>query len=212
MNFGELRTKFLARLNRRDCTNALADGFLQDAITRSQRLLRIPALERGVSITIDADTYLTNGYLPIPADFLKIIDLSVTLADGRKRSLTRKSLSEVQQGITTQDYPRIFARQGAGYVLAPTPLATQVIRLDYWAESTTLDDDSDDNILIDVASDLIVFGALSYACDHWSDKRGDKFEGRYTQIISDIQAMADQDELSGNAAVQAAFYYPDDEG
>ena len=46
--FGEMRTKLLARLRRRDCDNDLADGFIQDAVQRTQRSLRIPAMERVV--------------------------------------------------------------------------------------------------------------------------------------------------------------------
>jgi hypothetical protein len=38
--------------------------------------------------------------------------------------------------------------------------------------------------------------------------RGDKFEGRFTQIISDIQMQADDDELSGGAVVQPAYSIP----
>ena len=56
----------------------------------------------------------------------------------------------------------------------------------------------------------MVFGALSYACDHYSDKRGDKFEARYQQIFADIQGMGDDDETSGSAAVQPAYFYSDD--
>lgn len=208
--YGEIRTKFLSRLNRRDCSNSLADGFLQDAITRTQRLLRVPAMERGVAITISDVSYFDNGYLAVPVDYLKMREISVTLADGTKRSLVRKPLAEVQAGTALQDYPYSYARQGASFVLAPYPLVDQVIRIDYYAEFPTTDEVDDRTNLTDTASDLLVYGALSYAADHWSDKRGESFEGRYTQILSDIQAMADDDELAGTAVVQQGFTYPED--
>jgi len=46
MNKGEIRAHFIALLNRSDCSNALADTFIDQAITRIQRQLRVPAMEK----------------------------------------------------------------------------------------------------------------------------------------------------------------------
>jgi hypothetical protein len=208
MNYGDLRTKFKARLNRRDCTDALADGFLQDAITRVQRTIRIPSMERSVSITISDDNYITDMLLDIPTDYLMLRDMSVTLDDDSKARLRRMPLAFVEERIGLSGIPQFFARKGVGFVLAPTPLSGRVINIDYYSEFPAAEEVADENSLTLTASDLVLFGALSYAADHWSDQRGPQFEQRFTQILSDIKLMADDDELS-NAQVEPAFAYED---
>lgn len=206
----ELRTKFLSRLRRRDCTSALADDFIDDAVRRIQRGLINPGMEKSVEYEIDDTTY-ANGRLSLPSDFLRMREVSVTLADGTKRALDRKSLSEVQVEATTDylAYPTKFARQAQWLVFAPYPLDATVITLDYYGEFDDMDADADETILSSMAPDLVVFGALSYAADHFEDKRAERFEARYMQIATDLNDMAQADELT-NASVSMAYSYPTD--
>jgi hypothetical protein len=212
--YADLRTKFLSRIKRRDCTNALADGFIADSIKRIQRVLRIAAGEKSVEVTLDDDTYFTEGQLTIPEDYLKL----KALWYNGDTELVRKPLSYVRalaQGGDEDSSPNTgtstcFARQGAGWVLAPYPESGAMIRVDYWGEFENLDEDTDEAILIDIAEDLIIYGALSYACDHWMDKRGPGFEQRFVQILSDLQEQNDSDELT-NAVVGQGFTYPSDD-
>src|SRR5882757_4657040 len=94
--FGDTRTKFLSRLNRRDCTNTLADGFLQDSITRIQRVMDVPAGEKSLQVTIGDATYLTAGRLPIPNDYIRLKDISIN----GKRVLRKQPLDRVLHEIT----------------------------------------------------------------------------------------------------------------
>ena len=214
MTYGEIRTKFLARLNRRDCTPTLADGFLQDAITRIQRVIRIPAMEKSVLVTLDGPNYFDDGALAIPSDYIHLKDIFASTSSGLITRLVRKDLGYVLKlasewvGLT----PTCFARQGPTWVFGPTPLAETVIRVDYFAEFEDVEEVADDTILTAIAHDLILYGALSYAADHWVDKRGPLFEQRFTQIISDIQNQGDADELTGSAQVSPAFTYPEEDG
>lgn len=208
--YAQVRTKFLARLNRRDCTTALADGFIEDALTRIQRIPRLPLMEKSVTVTIDDADYVDNGNrFSIPTDFIKIKAITV---DG-KYTLSKRALGFVLMLADTSTAPPLwYAREGGTWVFAPTPDSDDTsIRIDYYGELATFASDADTALIADVAEDLIVFGALSYAAEHWSDKRADRFEQRFTQIISDLQAMADEDELS-DAVVSPALLYPNDDG
>src|ERR1044072_1773639 len=69
-NYGELRTHFLALLNRSDCTNALADTFLTMGFNRLYRQLRIPEMEKVATLTAGTDSDLT-----IPSDYLEMRSL-----------------------------------------------------------------------------------------------------------------------------------------
>lgn len=208
--YGDVRTKFISRMNRRDMTTDMADGFLQDAIKRIQRTLRIPAMEASVSLPVDS-TYTSNGGFLIPNDYIKLRRISWNDTS----FLQREDESRVLPASADTGIPQIFCRRGSVWVLGPTPdqntaTAASVVRVDYWAEFPQMLVTTDETILTDIADDLMTYGALSYACDHFSDKRGDKFEARYLQIAGDIEGQADDDELSGGAAVQPAHEYDDD--
>ena len=59
--------------------------------------------------------------------------------------------------------------------------------------------DSDENALAAASSDLIIYGALSYAADYFLDERGPLFEQRYSQCMAEIQEQANSAEQSGMA-------------
>ena len=209
--YGDVRTKFISRMNRRDLDTSTADGFLQDTITRIQRGLRVPAMEKAVVYNIDS-TYATNGGLFIPSDFLQMR----RMAYDDKYALRKEDESIVlPTAYGASGMPEMYCRRGGLWFLAPTPEVADTapydtIRVDYWAEFSAMIQTTDETVLTDIASDLMVFGALSYACDHFNDKRGDKFEARFLQIVNDLQGMADEDELVGGAAVQPAVFFSDD--
>lgn len=206
--YGATRDKFKLRLNRRDCTDPLADGFLQDSVTRIQRVMDVPAGEKSVQVTIGDVTYLTNGNLPIPSDFIRLKDITVNGKKVLRKQPLQTVLTEVNYGV--QGCSWCFTRQGGTWIFGPLPLPGDVVRIDYYSEFAPASVPADDTILLDIANDLVLFGALSYAAQHWNDKRADSFEARFVQILSDIQNQADDDELSGNAQVGQSFQYPDD--
>jgi hypothetical protein len=215
VDYGEVRTKFLRRLNRRDCTNALADDFIDDSIQRIQRVLRVPMMEKFAVTTVGAtDSAYTDAVgLQVPTDLLKLRELTVISVGGVEVTLESRPLSFVEQHASASGAvgsPRYYARRGTVYVIAPEPLDGDILTAGYWAEFDALAQDTDDNRLVAVGDDLIIYGALSFACDHWNDKRGPLFEQRFTQALSDIQAQGDDDELSAQPAVQPAFFYPSD--
>ena len=168
-------------------------------------------MEKSVLVSID-NTYATNGGIFIPSDYLQI--RQITFND--QYELQKEDVSVVVPlSYYEKGMPRVYCRRGGVWVLAPMPevAATppyDTVRVDYYAEFSAMSAINDTTVLTDIASDLMVFGALSYACDHYSDKRGDKFEARYQQIFADIQGMGDDDETSGSAAVQPAYFYSDD--
>ena len=73
MNKGELRTHFLALLNRSDCTDALADTFIDQAIGRIRRTLRIPSMERQQTYAVSSSGGLQS--IVLPADLLETMDI-----------------------------------------------------------------------------------------------------------------------------------------
>src|SRR5690349_14970119 len=83
MNYGQIRTQFKSILNRSDCTDALADIFLNQAMLRASRDLKVSQQEDFATATV-ADPW--SGF-PVPSDMRSVIAFS---ANGEP--LTHKTL------------------------------------------------------------------------------------------------------------------------
>ena len=193
MNKGQIRAHFKALLNRSDCTNALADTFIDQATTRIQRFLRIPPMEAQQEYNFLSGTPISQ--VIVPADMLEIIDVHY---DGV--GLTRVPLHEMASLHKTAENgsPAYFCRERELIKIAPLP-SSGTMYLNYYAEFDELVLDTDENILTKIASDLLTYTALSYAADYFLDERGPLFEQKSGQFLAEIQEQANAAEQSGMA-------------
>jgi len=99
--------------------------------------------------------------------------------------------------VGEQGQPHYFCRQGGSYLLSPAP-ATGTVTLDYYAQFPVMSADTDENILAQVASDLIIYAALTYAADYYIDERSPVFEQKFNQFMVEIQEQSNDAELAGN--------------
>lgn len=208
MTLSELTTQFTGLMNRRDLSanSALVTNFISQSVMRIQRELRCPAMEKTVDVTI------ASGYtgLTIPSDFLELISLTPQ-SPATKRELTRARPDVVSNLAANVGAPMVYSRQGGQWILGPAPAEGDVVRVYYYAELTPLLNPTDTNVVSEVAWDLIVYGALAFACEYYNDKRGTNFEARYQQILADLNGMATDDELEGLTAVQPMWEWPEDD-
>jgi len=195
MNKGQIRAHFKALLNRSDCSDALADTFIDQALTRIQRFLRIPAMEQQQTYSFTSGTAVSQ--VVVPSNMLEIIDLQY---DGL--GLVRVPLHEMaeQHKVAENGNPKYFTREREVIKISPLP-TTGNLYLNYYAEFDELTDDSSENIITLIASDLLTYTALSYAADYFLDERGPLFEQKSGQFIAEIQEQANAAEQSGMAQV-----------
>lgn len=202
MNKGQIRAHFRALLNRSDCSDALADTFIDQAQARIQRQLRVPSMEKQQVYTVDSASGLKS--IVLPSDTLEILTIYY---DGV--GLVRVPLHEMvemQQNGTTGK-PKFFTRQQGSVLLSPMPISGKIY-LDYYGEFGELSEDSDTNSLTLIASDLLTYTALAYAADYFLDERGPLFDAKAAQFAAEIQAHADDAESSGvNQVVRPTVMY-----
>jgi len=204
MNKGEIRAHFIALLNRSDCSNALADTFIDQAITRIQRQLRVPSMEKQNDYNVTSETGISK--VTMPADLLEIIELYY---DGN--SLTRIPLHEMVQYQKTGELgsPKFFCREQGNIKIYPIP-STGNLFLNYYSEQDPLTSDSDTNMLTNIASDLLTYTALAYAADYFLDERSTIFDAKSSSFLLEIQEHANSAEQSGiNQVVRPTHYYED---
>lgn len=189
MNFGELKTHFQNLLNRSDLTTALSETFINQGIARIQRQLRVPMNEKVQNYTLSAQT----SSLTLPTDFLEIISLYHSTNELERVSTRR--FRELQGSVYTGT-PKYFARQQEKVNIYPEPTSGTLV-LYYYGEFDPMTADSDENILAQVAPDLIIYAALTYAADWFLDSRGELFEQKYNQFLTEIQEQANDQEMNG---------------
>ena len=213
MNLSQLTSQFLALMNRSDLTanTALATTFINQSLLRLQRELRVPFMEKIIRYTIP-NTYDPTVGLILPSDLIELIDINVDsdydgIIDYPLQRVTIKEAARQSQYI---DVPAVFARRGGYWVIGPQPAVGTVIEIVYYAEFAPLVSSTDTNTISNIAWDIVVYGALSAACDYYNDERGKLFEARYKQIGQDLQGMADGDELTADAAVRPALLMSND--
>ena len=193
MNKGALRTHFKALLNRSDCLNALADTFIDQGISRIQRVLRIPSMEAIQTYAISSQT----GSIALPATALEVIDIY-----HNNSALTRVPLHEMlamkatgQAGTSLH-----FTQQGTTILLFPEP-PSGTVHVSYYGPFAAMTADSDENALAATSADLIMYAALSYAGDYFLDERGPIFEQKYGQFLAEEQEQANEAAQAGSIQV-----------
>jgi hypothetical protein len=213
MQLQDLTTQFLGLMNRTDLKNSpsLATTFINQAILRLQRELRLPFMEKTTVFTI---TNSYPGYLAIPTDLLELIDINVDSDnDGiMDYPLQRVQSKDAQRAAQLTDIPRVFSRKAGNWIIGPKPAVNATVEVIYYAEFTPLVNPTDTNTISIIAWDAVVYGALSAACDYYNDERSQAFEARYGQITKMLQEQADSDELTSDAAVRPALQFDDDWG
>lgn len=198
MNYAEVRAMFTALLNRDDCTGDQVVHFLGLATRRVHRELRTPITERVYVFDVPADGPALDRH-PLPVGFVEAIEVVVAQVP-----LAKESLRGLLRRTDTQ--PACYARYGnLLYLRGPVP-AGAALELLYYGDFTPLVEDTDTNELSTAAPDLLVYGALSFAGDHFEhDKRGE-WEARYQTILASLVEQARSDEMGGGPLAVSPMY------
>lgn len=200
MNYGELRTRFKAILNRRDCTDALANSFIGLGIQKIQRTLRIPAFETTLTTTASGSV----STVTIPTDF-------IALKHHRTSQVTLDRLEigdflRYSQNAEAGEHPQFFCRESTVWKIWPSLSDGSSLTTVYYAEDDSLVSDVDESTLSIVAPDLIIYAALVFAADYFADDRIAAWTQLYQASFDEVQAQATDEEWSGSPMAVSPMY------
>lgn len=198
MAYIDVKNQFLGLLNRRDITPSLVDTFMKFGIQRIHTELRVPAMEKVVQLTTDG-----TASLVVPGDLLEFISVH-TNDNTNHDKLTRTDLSTILQLSRVPGIPKVYHREAGILYIGPYPPTGTAVYINYFSDSSSLAADTDYNWLTEVTPALLIYAALSYACDYFLDDRKVAFESTYAQTRDNLQLMALQDEVS-NASVAPTY-------
>src|SRR3546814_4364114 len=100
MNFGELKDELVALINRKDLTTVRAGRFLNRAVDRLERNVRLPFMERLVEYTIT-----DSPDIDLPTDFIELANLFVDDVELEQVDM-RRFLKTSREGTT----PLVFVK------------------------------------------------------------------------------------------------------
>lgn len=199
MNYGAAKAQFQALLNRRDITPSLVTNFMNSSLQRVQRVLRIPAMEKALIITVGSDF---DG-LTIPGEFLQLISLTANGTQLRQGSLDEVlKLQESGEGN-----PRLFHRLLNKIIVGPNPSNGTQFRMDFIADFGEFSSDEDEPTILEIAPDLVIYGALVFAANYYLDQRSSTFENTFQTLLMEYQAQAYDDAIGGGAAISPAYSF-----
>lgn len=157
-------------------------------------------MEKQRTYTISSQT----AEVILPTDFLEIMDIYVGTTALQRVPLSTMLSYKTNTRSGTSEY---FTRENNSLLLYPEP-ASGTLTLNYYGEFEAMTDDADENGLAAVASDLIIYAALTYAADYYLDERSPTFESKYAQFMTELQEQANDQELSGTTQqIQPAANY-----
>lgn len=187
MNKGAIRNQLLALLNRNDCSNAIADSFLEQSLARIQRTLRVPSMEKVQSYTIND---VAPDSLTLPLDFLNIKYLY-----SGDVLLEYLDLGRFLSRPTYVGEASAYTRIQGSLKLKPTPPEDTEILMVYYGEIPDLVTDTDTNFVTEIAPDLYTYGALCFAADYFLDERKPMFEETFNRIYKELVEQAQLTEM-----------------
>lgn len=183
MNKLGIRQQLSGLLNRNDATEAQLNVFIDQAVARIQRTLRVPSMEKVQIYTIGSEA---PEMLTLPNDFLQLKHLYTSTGTIDYTDLGTFIKTADAPGNT----PQIYTRVQASLLVKPTPPQASTITMIYYGEIPDLVEDTDTNFVTEIASDLLVYGALTFAADFFIDDRKDSFEQIAVRIFNEVQDQA----------------------
>lgn len=175
-------------LNRTDLAAEIPD-FIALAEDRLSQEVRIPTIEKTISITLDS-----NGAFDIPADFLEL-----KYAFYNNNPLERVSLTELRSSLITSGSPEIFAREERKFIFQPIPTmtATDKLNLIYYKNVPVLSVLNPTNELLEMGPQLYLYGSLVEASNFLGSDPS-RWETSYQSALSRLLLHARTAEFAGS--------------
>lgn len=207
--YAAMRATFISLLNRTDCADAdaaLVKGWFDNSIQRIQREVRAPHMEEVLTV----DTAAEVSSVTVPNDWL---DTKAFVwddgADGGEIDEVDIGTFYRRKNSLSGGTPVIFSREAQSLLVAAPIPSGVTAKLIYWKEETPLVNGADVTVLSSIAPDLIIYGALTYAADYFTDDRKDGWEAKWQFFREQIQAQATGGEMGSGMAVQPFAEYDD---
>lgn len=194
------RSQLLDWLNRTDISVAQANTIIARAVSRCSRELRIPEMEKTLTLTV---TRNSDGTIPqvdrmtLPDDFIQVKHLTVDGYPCKPVSYEKLTQLPMEPGRGS-----VFAREQGFFVFRP--LIQKYVTMIYVAAFSQMNADTDTTSLLSISPECLMFAALSYAGDFFRMQDAATWEQRFqiekatlNQLAQDRDTLAIPQQVAG---------------
>jgi hypothetical protein len=194
---GGIRDSLKEWSKRVNIPDSVLNDFIEIALSKANRSLRIPPLE-----TFSVETISPTGYIAIPSNFIEAKELKI-LINNRTVILERKSIHEVDSVANVSGWdphPTYFGRFGNFLRISPwSGDGTETLTMYYYNVIPAMTSDTDTNWFTDFAPECLLYGALTELSAYTRDSEGVSMWGaKFNESITTIQAVEDRAEWEGS--------------
>lgn len=205
--FSKLVEVLQVYLNRYDEDTLEAIPFFINAAEKTiLRNLRMPALEKMVSFTLDESGDDQGGYVNLPLDFL---EMKFVWVDGANSStLQRVTFDQLvdndnrfrKYGYDDPGRP-VWAINANRMYIRGVPGSVEIY-MTYYADVPELSEETDDNILLQLVPDAFLFYSVAEGFRFlMEEQKADYWESQANKRMSQIQQQVMEAEFSGSPLV-----------
>lgn len=194
-NRGGIRASVYQWSQRKNIPEEVVNDFIEIALSRATRALRIPPLEYFQEIPISSE-----GYAQLPYDFQEAKEVYIVI-NGKNVLLERKAINEVDWNYNASPAnPCYFGRFGNYLRVAPWNGSTDsVLRLYYYKIIPPMPDDNTTNWFTVYAPEVLLYGAMVELCNYTRDIDGmGVWNNKFSEAVNIIQGVEDRAEWRGS--------------
>jgi hypothetical protein len=194
-NRGGIRESIKQWSQRQNIPDDVLNDFIEIALNKANRALRIPPLESYQAILV-SDT----GYIELPSDYIEVKELKIPYGNDVLQ-LQRSSIHDADElGNTTGTIPRYFGRFGNFFRIAPWTLGDEVLaELYYYRALPPLLEDTSFNWFTQYSPETLLYGSLAELGFYTRDPQfGASWSEKFENGINLLQGVEDKAEWSGS--------------
>ena len=193
-NRGGIITSLKQWSQRKNIPDDVLSDFVEIALSRATRALRIPPLEEYQLLPITE-----AGYAELPSDFQEAKEVYVQI-EGKNVILERKYISEIDWNANLTGDPCFFGRFGNALRIAPWQGgADQYLHLYYYKIIPPMTTPDTENWFTLYAPEVLLYGALAEMCNYTRDMDGIvMWSGKFTEAVNILQSVEDRAEWRGS--------------
>ncbi|WP_424133844.1 phage adaptor protein [Roseomonas chloroacetimidivorans] len=197
MNYGQIKEQFAFVNNNLAVPDDQIPLYIMRGLARIQRDLKLPFMLQ-VNVTIAGDDF---GYVAKPSDFLRLHEILVNGLPLSRVGLARFFKLDAGHGIK----PEYWTDLREKILITPKPAAGSEVVLIYYAAMPAPVLDTDENEIMQLVPDLLIYAALVEAATDMlaDDAIRQLWEQRYGERANDLQLQADEEAYEGQMTVEA---------
>lgn len=194
-DFDSLVAAVKDRADRTDMADAQAEGFIQQAENRLNRILRTWQMEESDTVTTDA-----NGVGTMPTDFM----VMRAVYDSDNKIIPFANVEWLTETLT--DAPKSYGLVDGSLKLAPA--AVETLTLLYYERIPALTASNTTNWLLTAHPDIYLYGALAAYAD-WRDEDAAlaKYDGIFSRTLSEIITVEETNRAKGPTKMPRDFLF-----